>query len=124
MITGLLLFQSCVQERNMESTVVVQQISSDPDGLHPFNNNASTRSFVFQYTQKTLIKLDLRTLKYIPLLVESIPEGEGKDELEYHYTIKEGIKWDDGSPMTAKDVEFTAKVSLCHLTNNAGVRRI
>ena len=117
---GLLTLQSCVRERG-DSNIVIQHISAWPDGLHPFNSNSAMRTFVFQYTQKTLIKLDLETLEYIPNLAENMAEIS-EDGLRYTYTIKEGIKWDDGNPLTAKDVEFSVKTMLCPLTNNTQIR--
>ena len=95
---GLFLFDSCIHERG-DDNYVIQHISAWPDGLHPFNSNSSIRSFVFQYTQKTLIKLDHESLEYIPFLVESMPEIS-EDGLRYTYIIKDGIKWDDGTPFT------------------------
>ena len=107
--------------RDLSDNTVIQHISSQPDGLHPFNNNSSIRSFIFQYTQKTLIKLDLETLEYIPYLVESMPEIS-EDGLKYIYKIKDGITWDDGTLFTAKDVAFSVKLMLCPLTNNTQIR--
>ena len=46
--------------------------------------------------RKTLIKLDLESLEYIPLLVKKILEGSD-DNLSFTYEIKDGIKWDDGT---------------------------
>ena len=37
-------------------------------------------------------------------------------------TINDGIKWDDGTPFTAKDVDFSVKTMLCPLTNNTQIR--
>jgi len=119
----LLLFSlnSCVEERDLSQNTVIAHILAQPDGLHPFNDNSSIRTFVFQYTQKTLIKLDMKSLKYIPALVKEIPQGS-EDNLFFTYEIKEGISWDDGTPLTAKDVAFSVKMMLCPLTNNAQIR--
>ena len=32
------------------------------------------------------------------------------------------MRWDDGSELTAQDIEFTTKLQLCPLTDNANVR--
>ncbi len=119
----LLLFSlnSCVEERDLSQNTVIAHILAQPDGLHPFNDNSSIRTFVFQYTQKTLIKLDMKSLKYIPALVKEIPQGS-EDNLSFTYEIKEGISWDDSTPLTAKDVAFSVKMMLCPLTNNAQIR--
>ena len=79
------------------------------------------RTFIFQYTQKTLIKLDMESLDYIPTLVKEIPKGSD-DNLSFKYELKSGIKWDDGSKITAEDVAFSVKMMLCPLTNNAQIR--
>ena len=130
----LLSFQSCVENRilsnndsseeigdSSKENIVIQHISAQPDGLHPYNSNSSFRTFIFQYTQKTLIKLDMKSLEYIPFLVENMAEIS-EDGLRYTYEIKKGIKWDDGTPFTAKDVEHSVKTMLCPLTNNTAFR--
>ena len=70
----LLVFNGCVEQGHLKVNTVVQHVSIQPDGLHAFNNNSAVRSFIFNYTQKTLIKLDLKSLEYIPVLVDSLTE--------------------------------------------------
>ena len=79
------------------------------------------QTYIFNYTQKTLIKLDIESLEYIPSLVKSMPTAS-EDNLSFEYEIKEGIKWDDGTALTAKDVAFSVKLMLCPLTNNTQIR--
>ena len=117
----ILFFSSCVENRDLSENKVIAHISSNPDGLHPFNNNSVMRSFIFQYTQQTLVKLDLKSLDYIPSLAKTLPEVS-QDGLYYTYELRDGLKWDDGTPVTAKDVEFTSKIQVCPLTDNANVR--
>ena len=114
------MFNSCVDQGHLYVNTVVQHVLSSPDGLHPYNDNSVTRSFIFQYTQKTLIKLDLETLDYFPQLVEDLAEVS-EDGLQYTYYIKKCIKWDDGSEFTAKDVKFSTKLMLCPLTDNSQI---
>ena len=117
----LCLTFSCVEKRDLSKNTVIAHILSQPDGLHPYNDNSIMRSFVFQYTQKTLVKLDLESLDYIPLLTKNLAEVS-KDGLRYSYEINDSIYWDDGTQFTAKDVEFSTKIMLCPLTNNAQIR--
>ena len=117
----LFCFSSCVEKRDLSTNTVIAHISAQPDGLHPYNDNSSIRSYVFQYTQKTLIKLDLESLDYVPILAKSLPDIS-KDGLSYTYHLRKDVKWDDGSVLTAKDVVFSTKVMLCPLTNNAQIR--
>ena len=112
---------ACVDERDLSKNIVVAHILSNPDGLHPYNDNSVMRSFIFNYTQKSLVKLDLKTLDYVPSLAKSLPEIS-EDGLSYYYELREDAKWDDGTPITAKDVQFSVKLQLCPLTDNAKVR--
>lgn len=112
---------ACVEKRELNNNTVIAHISSNPDGLHPFNDNSGNRTYVFQYTQQTLVRMDIDKLEIIPLLIKDMPEVS-EDGLEYTYELKEGIKWDDGTPFTVDDVIFTTKVQLCPLTNNTQVR--
>ena len=116
-----MIFSSCVENRDLSENKVIAHISSNPDGLHPFNNNSAMRSFIFEHTQKTLVKLDLKSLDYIPSLVKTLPIVS-EDGLRYSYELRDGLKWDDGTAVTAKDVEFTSKIQVCPLTDNASVR--
>ncbi len=114
---------SCVKERDLSKNTVVTHILSQPDGLHPYNNNSVMRSYVFEYTQKTLLRLDLESLDYIPDLLKKLPESS-EDNKTFYFELKDNIKWDDGSILTAKDIEFSTKIMLCHLTDNSQIRPI
>lgn len=116
-----IIFFSCVEERDLTKNTVVAHILSQPDGLHPCNDNSVMRSFIFNYTQKFIVGMDLESLENIPVLSENLAEIS-EDGLSYTFKIKDGIKWDNGEPFTAEDVEFSTKATLCHLTNNAQIR--
>tara|TARA_B100000900_G_scaffold150738_1_gene128088 strand:+ start:573 stop:2306 length:1734 start_codon:yes stop_codon:yes gene_type:complete len=116
-----ILFFGCVEDRDLTKNTVIAHILSQPDGLHPCNDNSVMRSFIFNYTQKFIVGMDLESLENIPVLSENLAEIS-EDGLAYTFKIKDGIKWDNGEPFTAKDVEFSTKATLCHLTNNAQIR--
>ncbi len=116
-----ILFFGCVEERDLTKNTVIAHILSQPDGLHPCNDNSVMRSFIFNYTQKFIVGMDLESLENIPILSESLAEIS-EDGMAYTFKIKDGVKWDNGEPFTAKDVEFSTKATLCHLTNNAQIR--
>ena len=112
---------SCIKKRDLSQNTVIAHITVQPDGLHPFNDNSAIRSYIFNYTQKTLIKLDINSLNYIPSLVKSMPTAS-EDNLSFEYEIKRGVLWDDGTELNAKDIAFSVKLMLCPLTNNAQIR--
>ncbi|MEM9003226.1 MAG: ABC transporter substrate-binding protein, partial [Cyanobacteria bacterium P01_F01_bin.86] len=60
---------------------------------------------VFLYTFEGLVTLDGETGKIIPALAESWEISD--DGLTYVFTLKDGLQWSDGEPLTAADVLFT-----------------
>ncbi len=117
----IISFAACVEKRDLSNNTVIAHISSNPDGLHPFNDNSANRTYIFNYTQQTLVRMDIDKLEIVPFLVTSMPEVS-EDGLEYTYELKEGTKWDDGTRFTVDDVIFTTKLQLCPLTNNTQIR--
>ena len=125
-IFTICLFLSCIKNDNskrLKTNTVVAHMLSEPDGLHPFNNNSVMRSEIFAYTQKTLLQLDINSLDYIPTLLKELPSSSD-DNKTFYFELKDYIKWDDGSSLTAEDVVFSTKLMLCHLTNNAQIRPV
>ena len=121
LILLILALSSCVNERDLSQNTVIAHILSQPDGLHPFNDNSVMRSFICSYTQKTLVDLDLETLEYSPSLIKELPVAS-EDNKSFSFELKENTRWDDGSLLTGEDVAFTAKLMICPLTNNAQIR--
>jgi peptide/nickel transport system substrate-binding protein len=121
LILLILILSSCVNERDLSQNTVIAHILSQPDGLHPFNDNSVMRSFICSYTQKTLVDLDLETLEYSPSLIKELPVAS-EDNKSFSFELKENTRWDDGSLLTGEDVAFTAKLMICPLTNNAQIR--
>ena len=118
-----LIITSCVQERDLSQNTVVAHILSQPDGLHAYNNNSVMRSYIFSYTQKTLLGLDLESLEYVPSLLSELPTSS-KDNKTFYFELKDNITWDNGEKLTGEDVVFSTKIMLCHLTNNSQIRPI
>ena len=92
-IFAILIFaitlSACVDSRDLSKNIVVAHISSNPDGLHPYNDNSAMRSYIFEHTQKTLVRLDVSSLEYIPSLAKSLPEID--DGLLYHYELRDDV---------------------------------
>ncbi len=76
-----------------------------PNDWNPFitwskANTTGTNGLIYE----TLFMYDPMTGEFIPWLAES---GEWVDADTYEMTIREGITWSDGEPLTAADVAFT-----------------
>ena len=78
----LLSLPGCVPEPDLTRNVVTFHLSSQPDGLHPFNNNSGDRTIIFTYTQKSLVRIDLGSLETFAALVETMPVISD-DQLSY-----------------------------------------
>ena len=118
-----LVLSSCVNKRDLSTNTVVANILSQPDGLHPYNNNSVMRSYIFSYTQKTLLGLNLESLDYEADLIKELPTSS-KDNKTFYFELKDNISWDNGEQLTAEDIVFSSKIMLCHLTNNSQIRPI
>jgi len=76
-----------------------------PNDWNPFitwskANTTGTNGLIYE----TLFMYDPMTGEFIPWLAES---GEWVDADTYEMTIREGMTWSDGEPITAADVAFT-----------------
>ena len=123
------------QTRNSEASATpvdgdwaIVQSQGEPDGLNPLTSTNSfahtiqygvNSSFIFetllQYNPEDHWRLNK------PLLAEAYPEISA-DHLTYTFKIRDGVKWHDGTPFTADDVVFSAKVTLCPGVDDAAER--
>ena len=82
------------------------QLASEPDKLDPALNSTvdgatlAANTFVGLFTYDDMGEL-------VPALAESYTESE--DGLTYEFTLKDGLKWSDGSELNAKDFEYAWK---------------
>lgn len=66
-------------------------------------NTTGTIGFVYEF----LFDFDPLTGEFIPWLAES---GDWTDATTYEVTLRDGLTWSDGQPLTAEDVKFTAEL--------------
>ncbi|WP_195909264.1 ABC transporter substrate-binding protein [Microlunatus sp. Gsoil 973] len=73
-------------------------------GFNPFNPSVNGQSIGFVY--ETLVHVNpLQNSKETPMIAESSKWSSDKKTLTFQ--IRDGIKWNDGQPLTADDVAFT-----------------
>jgi peptide/nickel transport system substrate-binding protein len=73
-------------------------------GFNPFNPNDNFLSVGFTYEPLVYVN-PLQNGKTTPMLASSWSWGAGNKSLTF--TIRQGVKWTDGMPMTAADVAYT-----------------
>ena len=82
------------------------QLASEPDKLDPALNSTVDGATLAANTFVGLFTYD-ENGELIPALAESYTESE--DGLTYEFTLKDGLKWSDGSELNAKDFEYAWK---------------
>ncbi|HEU4719706.1 MAG TPA: ABC transporter substrate-binding protein [Bacteroidia bacterium] len=97
--------------------VVVYHWRAEPDNLHPSNGQSNPRRVVMDYTQRFLVSTDFEKQSIRPDLIKSMPTVS-PDGLRYDYELRDEPVWDDGTPLTADDVEFSMKAFLCPYTED------
>jgi peptide/nickel transport system substrate-binding protein len=84
--------------------LILAQIS-DPTTFNSYLSTDNASSTALNFTLAGLTRLNPDTLQPEPDLAakwESFDDG-----LRYLFTLRSGLQWSDGHPLTAKDVEFT-----------------
>ncbi len=109
---------SCKKTQN--NTLVVHLLS-EPEDMHPTNGASAVRAEINLYTHLSLLRVNYKTGELLPCLAKALPIVSS-DGLSYTYEIKDGVTWDDNSPVTAADIAFTTKASKCLYTNNPGLK--
>ncbi len=94
------------------SDVVIGHELSDAQMLNPINYTDAGAGYIMKNLFYPLLNIDFETLEYVPLVAASRPEIEVTEDgkMNITYKIRPEAAWDDGTPITAKDVEFTLKV--------------
>ena len=85
-------------------SVLHYSISDDPQQMDPSLNTYSRSSLVLQNLFQGLYKLGPDGSTFIPACAESYEVSE--DGMHYTFKLKEGLKWSDGSDLTAYDFEY------------------
>lgn len=124
LIFPLSLLFSCTEEKKTETgkkksskkNEVVIHISSDPGSLNPITFQSNTAGNLLAQIFQTLTSIDFKTLENTPVLavarpqIEEINSGIYNGGLKFTYEIRPEASWDNGTPITAADVEFSLKV--------------
>ncbi|HIK32902.1 MAG TPA: ABC transporter substrate-binding protein [Oscillatoriales cyanobacterium M59_W2019_021] len=83
---------------------LIEGVLSDPKTFNAALSQESPN--IFGYTYEGLLTANGLTGEIEPALAESLPEVS-EDKKRLVFTLKPGLKWSDGKPLTADDVVFT-----------------
>ena len=88
-----------------EGKTIITAITDNPEQMDPTLNSYSRSSKVLQNLFKGLYKLDADGMTYVPAMAEGCEVSP--DGMTYTFTIRDGLKWSDGSALTAYDFEYS-----------------
>lgn len=94
-----------MQSNANQTPQIVDAILSDPKTFNPVLISDAVSSAVSSMMFEGLISLNPITGETEPALAESWTISD--DDLEIIFTLRKGLKWSDGEPLTADDVVFT-----------------
>lgn len=97
-------------EAGDEGNVLHYGMSSEPETLDPGMNNYTNSSSVLLNLFNGLYRYTADGDNVEPALAESHTVSD--DGLVYTFTLREGLKWSDGSDLTAADFEYSWKREL------------
>ena len=112
--------QSCKPEKTEtnykynDNTVRVR-LPAEPTRINPILEPSSTARMVFDHVYMELADFDPESLELVPLLIKNDPiitninDGELKGGTAFTYEIRDEAVWDDGTPVTGADVDFSIK---------------
>ena len=86
-------------------------LAEEPRNLNPFVASSAYSWQILGLIYESLIGTDPFTLDDMPSLaeswsVETVP-GQGGEHTRLTFRLSKGLKWNDGSPLTAEDVKAT-----------------
>jgi peptide/nickel transport system substrate-binding protein len=88
-----------------DKVVFVYGDTSEPSSLNPFKGYLATDFYFWTWGYHLPIAFGVEDLGAVPDLVTNVETSE--DGQTFTYTIRDGVRWSDGEPLTAQDVEFT-----------------
>lgn len=97
-----------VRERGVMGGTLNLSTIGNPKRLNPILSNESVSNRVLSIMFKTCFSFDYREQELRPALCEMVAQNEVGTE--FIYTLRDGLKWSDGHPLTSADVAFSYKV--------------
>ena len=115
MVLSLVMLVSMTGIAGAEATSTISVcLSSEPDTLDPALNSAVDGATMLAHLFSGLATWALDesgAFVIVPDSAADLPEGVLNDDgtVTYTYTLRDGLLWSDGQPVTAKDFEFAWK---------------
>lgn len=113
---ALLLYYSLRPKTDQGPAVLNIQMNALPKTLNPFMSSLGATSHLCSRMMLPLGMFDAEKSTLEPLMIKAIPQprtvtdGPQKGLIAYDFEMLEAAKWDNGTPITGYDFEFTFKL--------------
>jgi peptide/nickel transport system substrate-binding protein len=122
-IVAIALFGRSVLTRNSNANPVSQLVFVSPSDPSTFNTPLNQSAFhIFGLINEGLLTQNGITTELEPALAESWQISEDKRKIIF--TLREGLQWSDGAPLTADDVVFSYQDVYLNPKVPTGIRDI
>ncbi len=122
-LLALLTIYACGKKK-AKNEVNIHELS-DTDMLNPTNYQSADAGYYLGQLYQSLWGTNPKTLELEPIVAKALPIEEYDSVnhlLKYTCEIREEAKWDNGTPITAKDVAFSLKLYKAPVISNEQVR--
>lgn len=114
-----LLFGACSYSGQKEGGHVKVWEQAEPHGLNPYTTFDATAHATFPYIYQKLLAQSFSGPEVVPVLAAARPEITMLDDsMILSWQIRPEAAWDNGTPVTARDVEFSFKALMCPGVNS------
>ncbi len=105
----------------------VVRFESEPDNLNPLITQLATARYALTGVNNSqiyelLMAYNPKDWDLTEPLLAVAPPAVSDDHLTYTFTIRDGVKWHDGMPLTPDDFLFTFKAAACPVAATAWAR--
>src|SRR5207244_10493362 len=88
----------------------VRAVTGDPKSFNPILVTDTTSYRYIEAVYQDLLRRDAKTNELTGRLAEKFELS--KDGLTLTYTLRDGLKWSDGTPFTGEDYKYTAEATM------------
>jgi peptide/nickel transport system substrate-binding protein len=109
LLAAALLICACGVRGKVQESVVKRRLDGEPRTLNPILATTDAEQIVLALLERNLLDYDEK-LNLVPGLAEEV--SDTPDHLTYTIRLREGARWEDGTPVTSADVVFTLTTLL------------
>ena len=104
----LVALAACQEKGKKSSKTIYYNLGGEPTTLNPLSSSDAYSASVHGYIFEALLDNDIETFAWKPALATEWKISE--DKRTFDFKLREGVRWHDGTEVTAEDVKFSYDV--------------